>query len=278
MLNEELKQIINILPLIKQLFDHDVYITVMDSEGIVEGYSVPDGVKPLLNVGDKFHDPSGAFQEVIRTGLTKHNRLPKEVMGEAFEGMLVPIKDENDVVGCIICTYSTGMKEHIYQTAEKFKESVHNINTSIQAVVDGIDNLFKMLTEMNNITNSVENDVHTAVDVVSKISSNASRSNILALNASIEAARSGEYGRGFSVVAAEMGKLANDSGSSATEIKSTLNVITSHLVSIVSSIKDANDVAKEHMENINAIQNILEETIALAEKLESNLNIPTSQI
>ena len=75
------------------------------------------------------------------------------------------------------------------------------------------------------------------------------------------------------MVATEMGKLANDSGSSATEIKSTLNIITSHLVSIVSSIKDANDMAKEHMENINEIQKILKETIVLAEQLESNLNI-----
>ncbi|MDE5778371.1 MAG: hypothetical protein K2I10_07720 [Lachnospiraceae bacterium] len=273
MLNEQLKQIVNILPLIKQLFDHDVFITVMNAEGIIEGYSVPDGVEPALNVGDMFEDPSGAFQEVIRTGMAKHNHLPKEVMGEAFEGMLVPIKDEKDVVGCIVCTYSVDMKEQIFHTAEKFKESVHNINTSIQDVVDGIENLFKMLTDMNNVTNSVENDVHTAVDVVGKISSNASRSNILALNASIEAARSGEYGRGFSVVATEMGKLANDSGSSATEIKSTLNIITSHLVSIVSSIKDANDMAKEHMENINEIQKILKETIVLAEQLESNLNI-----
>ena len=47
----------------------------------------------------------------------------------------------------------------------------------------------------------------------------------------------------------------------------------SHLVSIVSSIKDANDMAKEHMENINEIQKILKETIVLAEQLESYLNI-----
>ncbi|MCM1186876.1 MAG: methyl-accepting chemotaxis protein [Lachnoclostridium sp.] len=125
---------------------------------------------------------------------------------------------------------------------------------------------------MNHMTANVESDVHNAVDVVNKITGNASRSNILALNASIEAARSGEHGKGFAVVATEMGKLANDSGSSASAIKTTLNTITEHLVSITSSIKDANDVAKEHLENMNSIQKVLAELNSFAEKLQRDLN------
>lgn len=266
-MNERLRAIVDELPLLKQLFKYDVYLTVLDTEGIVQGYSIPDGEKPQMSVGEAFHDPSGAFQEVIRTGRARQNRLPKEVMGEAFEGMLVPIKDGIDVVGCITCTYSVDREEQILLIADKFQKSVQDINDSLRKVVDGIENLFGMLTDMNDVTNSVEGDVHTAVDVVGKISSNASRSNILALNASIEAARSGEYGRGFAVVATEMGKLANDSGSSAKEIKTTLDVIAEHLTSIVGSIKGANDMAREHMENISAIQNVLQETIVLADKL-----------
>lgn len=271
-MNERLQQIIKELPLIRQLFDHEVFITVIDAEEKVQGYSIPDGMSPQLSIGERFHDPTGAFQEVLRTGRPKHNRLPKEAMGEAFEGMLAPILDEGRTVGCIICTYSADAKEQILGIAAKFRESIHTIDTSIRTVVDGINNLFNTLTEMNEVTNTVEHDVNVAVDVVGKISGNASRSNILALNASIEAARSGEHGRGFSVVATEMGKLANDSGHSATEIKTTLNEIISHLATIVSSIKDANDMAKEHIENINSIQNILEETILLSEKLETHVN------
>ncbi len=271
MLNERLQQLIDLLPLLKDLFEHDVFITVMDTNGIVQGFSVPDGAVPQLKVGEEFIDPSGAFQEVIKTGKKKHNYLPKEVMGEAFEGVLAPVADHGKIVGCIICTYSVDAKERMASVTAQFQESVDNIQSSVQTVISGIEDLFGMLTNMNDMTNYVENDVHNAVDVVNKISSNASRSNILALNASIEAARSGEYGRGFAVVADEMGKLAKDSDHSAGEIKTTLSTITDHLASIISSIKDANSVAENHMNSIRNIEDILAKTLQLAEQLEQDI-------
>ena len=110
-----------------------------------------------------------------------------------------------------------------------------------------------------------------AVEVVNKINNNATRSNILALNASIEAARSGEFGRGFSVVATEMGKLANDSGSSASEIKNKLSVIMEHLTAIMGSIKDAGNFTKEHQGNISSIESVLDEMNETARKLEEEI-------
>lgn len=267
-MNERLQYMVDELPLLKQLFSHEVYLTVLDEKGVVQGFSVPDGVTPQLSVGEKFQDSSGALPEVLRTGVTRYNHLPRGVMGEAFEGMLVPVKDHDRVVGCITCTYSVDKEEQILAIAAKFRESVNRIDASIGMVVDSINHLFTTLKDMNETTRQVEGDVSAAVDVAGKIGSNASRSNILALNASIEAARSGEHGRGFAVVATEMGKLATDSGSSASAIKTTLQVIADHLASIVSSINDVNGMAQEHMENIKNIRDVLEETTVLAEKLE----------
>lgn len=272
-MNEKLKNIIDNLDVIRQLYDKELIISVMDTDRVIQGVSLPKGMPQSAEIGSVFEDPTGILDEVLKKGITKHNYLPREVMGFAVEGNLVPIKDGGQVVGCLVCSYSVEDREKIKGIATEFQESITEIDNSIQGVIRGIENLFNMLAEMNQMTSNVEEDVNGAANVVNKISSNASRSNMLALNASIEAARSGESGRGFAVVATEMGKLAKDSGSSTAEIKTTLDVIASHLDVIINSIKDANEVAKSHIDSINSIRDVLRQTISLAGELQQDLKI-----
>lgn len=272
-MNTKLQNIVDNLDIIRHLFDKELIISVLDENGVMQGFSLPEGVPPQVEVGSVFEDPTGIFDEVIRKGIIKHNYLPKEVMGYPIEGNLVPVKDDGKVVGCVICTYSVESKEKVKNIAAKFQESIQQIDDSMQDVVKGIENLFAMLTTMNKMTSDVENDVNEATDVVNNISHNASHSNILALNASIEAARSGDAGRGFAVVAAEMGKLAKDSGISATEIKTTLSVIVNHLETIADSIKEADDMAKANIDSIDSIRSILEQTVSIARELENDIKL-----
>lgn len=272
-MNEKIKFFVDYLDVIRKLYDKDVMLSVMDSDKVVQGYSLPQGILPQAEVGFVFQDPSGILDIVLSSGVAKHNYLPKEVLGFPIEGNLIPIKDNGKVVGCIVCSYSVESKEKVREIASEFQSSIQQIDSSVQDVVSGIESLFSMLTDMDQMTTDVEQDVNSAVDVVNQISSNASHSNILALNASIEAARSGEAGRGFAVVATEMGKLAKDSSSSATEIKTTLSAIVSHLEAITNSIKEANSVAKSYMESIGSIQTVLEQTISVARELENDVKL-----
>lgn len=272
-MNEKLQFFVDHLDVINKLYDKDVILSVLDRDKVVQGLLLPPGMPPQAEVGSVFPDPTGTFDAVISKGVAKHNYLPKEVMGFPVEGNLIPIKDGGEVVGCIICSYSVEGKEKVREIASEFQTSIKQIDSSIQDVVSGVESLFSMLTDMNQMTTDVEQDVNSAADVVNKISSNASHSNILALNASIEAARSGEAGRGFAVVATEMGKLAKDSSNSATEIKTTLSAIVSHLEAITNSIKEANGVAKSYMESIGSIQTVLEQTISIANELENDVKL-----
>ena len=171
----------------------------------------------------------------------------------------------------MISTYCVDDKDQMSSIASQFKVSVSEVHHAIQDMITGFEDLFHMLHAMSETTVTVSEDVKNASAVTGKIASDASRSNILALNASIEAARSGDAGRGFAVVADEMSKLAKESGNSSANIKQTLDTIIEHLDQITTDISSANEVAQSHVDNITQIKDKLTEMKHLADELEKFL-------
>lgn len=266
--NPEIRKIIEVLPTYYGLLDESSNVTVLDTEGIILGYINPPGVKALKSVGDRMDDPSGAFDDVIRTGKRRYNYLPAEVMGEAFEGYLAPIKDNGKVVGVITYTHSASVKNTVNTISAEFKNAVEEIDAAIIEMFDGISKISENLEGMTTQTGNIDEDVKKASAVANKISGNASKSNVLALNATIEAARSGEAGRGFAVVATEMGKLANDSGASSKEISEMLKLISDDVNSIVDGIKESNTMSKGNLDKTSVIREKLQVCLELAMQLE----------
>lgn len=267
--NREVMKVIEVLPTIYEMLDDTARVTIMDTRGTILGFKGPDNGEVLREIGDHMDDPSGAYEEVIRTGRRKYNYLPKEVMGVAFEGYLVPIKDEGRVEGVIIYTHPASEKEEIVETANKFAETISTIDNSVKDVIGKISDLGAALKNMTSQADSVREDIKHANGIVKSISNNAARSNILALNASIEAARSGDMGRGFAVVAKEMGNLAQNSSASSNEIAASLGNIVADIDSISQDILNSDNISQSNLESVQAIKQELQKAVELAEKLKN---------
>lgn len=134
------------------------------------------------------------------------------------------------------------------QGANSANEAVHIVKRAVGAAAGGNEAVDTAIRQMDKIQLAVENSARIVGElgehsqeigrIVETIGSIAGQTNLLALNAAIEAARAGEHGRGFAVVADEVRKLAEDSQNAAKQITSLIADIQAKTGAAVTAMKD----------------------------------------
>ena len=155
------------------------------------------------------------------------------------------------------------------------EEKAHEIENAIKASVASTNNLNTAMNDASQVITRLDQEVSSIEQILEVIQNIAEQTNLLALNAAIEAARAGEQGRGFAVVADEVRTLAGRTQQSTQEIQEKIDRVVAGSRDAVGSIDTSRTKVTEVFDNAHRINELFEGYLQSVAKV-SELNLQVS--
>ena len=225
----------NINNMVEEINNFFIIVKTTASKAISSGYSITDSANStaaatngidtsIENITQEFEKISSAVSKAIMTISEMNNHIDTLVTHNSSQ--VVAIEDSNKSFDEAANTlqYINSMATERCRSAEEMHDFV----------ADGDEKITSTANMLGLITQQL-GEIHDVVTIINNV---ANQTNLLSMNAAIESAHAGEAGRGFSVVAEEIRKLAEETAKNAKKIKTVVN-------NIVSSVSEANKASAD---------------------------------
>lgn len=225
----------NINNMVEEINNFFIIVKTTASKAISSGYSITDSANStaaatngidtsIENITQEFDKISSAVSKAIMTISEMNNYIDTLVTHNSSQ--VVAIEDSNKSFDEAANTlqYINSMATERCRSAEEMHDFV----------ADGDEKITSTANMLGLITQQL-GEIHDVVTIINNV---ANQTNLLSMNAAIESAHAGEAGRGFSVVAEEIRKLAEETAKNAKKIKTVVN-------NIVSSVSEANKASAD---------------------------------
>lgn len=217
------------------------------------------------------HESTAAINEVVLTIQEVTEAVAEEA--ESAEVVSEKMSILSESIGKLT-TLSEAMNSAVIKAEEENNKGI----TSVDELSQSSQHSLEVVNKISLIINKVKagNDkINSFTDVINSI---AEQTNLLALNASIEAARAGEAGRGFSVVAEEIRKLAEESGASVAEIKSIVDEIDLYSNQSVEQMDIVNKVVNNQNDIVSSTAEQFNSISSSVDNLSQSITVLNSEI
>lgn len=223
----------------------------------------------------------GTDMNVIGAVFASYNQLDftKQIPEAKGDVEITANKLGNEIVKML--KTSQGFANELASQSQTLESSMGKLLDGTQSQASALEQSVTAVGQINasmhNVsaqTNEATTQAQDIKNIVSVIQDIAEQTNLLALNAAIEAARAGEHGRGFAVVADEVRKLAEKTSKSLSEIEANISILVQSVNDIAEAVNEQTAGLTHINEAINQIQSITQENVGIA----NNTNAITQRV
>jgi len=236
----------------------------------------------LLEVKDSVEVILNAFGDALNEVVQSANNSAK--VSEKIKGLSKNIGNSSSSISSSLLGAVTDGEKIIdsLDASQATSQDTKNNLSKVSDVLGVVNNKMQDLTYFVDSTVSKEQEIASKIQTLSEnatevktvlnvIADIADQTNLLALNAAIEAARAGEHGRGFAVVADEVRQLAEKTQTSLRDIESTINILTQEIISASDDISQNSTEIQKLSEISKDVTSSIDETNAITEDVTSTI-------
>lgn len=264
--NRLIQSFYNLIPYFQYYFNDELIFTISNTERFL---FVQDSerLKMAAKTGDEI--PKGCAADIcLREKKPICAIIPEEVFGISLKTNAVPVFEDNKIVGTMVIGVSLEKKKRVSNMVGSISASIEQINDNLMNMSSGLQQISETNMDIQKFVKETNESSKETDEILSFIQGISKQTNLLGLNAAIESARAGEYGKGFSVVSNEIRRLSDSSGESIKQINTILNNMQNSISEIYERFNNSNEILQKETAGIQQVSAAVEELNSTAATLK----------